>query len=120
MVIALIAQDGTKYDLETLVKNNIEFFMKHEIVATNGTSKRLAPIGLDIVETVNGGIDGGDIQIAGMILNGEINLVIFLTNVKDNFPHWYDAHSLERVCVAENVPFAMNIATAERLIEGVL
>lgn len=120
MIIALIAQDGTKDDLHTLVDKNIVFFNKHSFVATKGTATMLNEFGFDIVKTVRRGIDGGDIQIAEMVLAGNIDFVIFLTNVKEISPHWYDAHALVRVCIAEDLPFAMNVATAERLIKGEL
>lgn len=118
MKIALIAQDGVKTDMFNLVADNLDFLIKHEFISTFGTAQILAPIGLNIVKTVNSGIDGGDIQIAGMVLNNEIDLVVFLTNVKDNFPHWYDAHSLTRVCIAENIPFACNVRTANIILKS--
>jgi len=118
MIIAAIAQDGKKDDLYDHIDQNLAFYSEHQFIATKGSSSVLDLFGLDIVETVNRGIDGGDIQIAGMILNGDVAFVIFLANVKDNIPHWYDAHALVRVCIAEDIPFAMNPTTADLLIKG--
>jgi len=51
-----------------------------------------------------------------MIVNGEIDFVIFLRDPLTAQPHEPDVSALLRVCDVHNVPLATNLATAEALV----
>ncbi len=66
------------------------------------------------------GPDGGDLQIAGLIASGEIDIVIFLRDPLTAQPHDPDISALLRVCDVHDIPLATNHATAEALIGALL
>jgi len=55
-------------------------------------------------------------QIGAMIVNGNINFVLFLRDPLTAQPHEPDVSALLRVCDVHNVPLATNLATAEALV----
>ena len=72
------------------------------------------------VKQMHSGPDGGDLQIAGLIASGEIELVIFLRDTLTAQPHDPDITALMRVCDVHNIPLATNLASAEALIVSLL
>ena len=77
--IALIAHDGKKADMVSFVMKRIPFFTSKnvEVIATGTTGKHLIHAGLQKVRTMFSGPMGGDAQIASMIVNKEVDVVIF-------------------------------------------
>jgi methylglyoxal synthase len=116
--IALIAHDGKKDEM-------VGFAMKHQrdlapftLVGT-GTTARLVlnRVGLNITGMKSGPL-GGDVQIANMVLTGEVAAVIFFVEQMDVHPHDPDIHTLQRICNITNTPLALNPATAALLMRG--
>lgn len=118
--LAVIAHDGKKADLVAFVTYNRERLMEFHLVATATTGRLLADkVGLD-VERVASGPLGGDVLIAGRVVNGEIDAVIFIVDPLDKHPHEPDIQTLLRICNVRNVPLATNVASADLLISSPL
>lgn len=114
--IALIAHDGKKPNMVSLVMNNLALLKKHKIVATGTTGSLIKAEGLT-VRLLESGPKGGDAQIATMAVEGKLKCVIFLVDPLDVHPHQVDVSMLLRICNVHNVPLATNVATAELLIK---
>jgi methylglyoxal synthase len=114
--VALIAHDKKKLDLAMFVKEWKAVFSKCDLYATSTTGKVIEEkIGLS-VNKFQSGPYGGDLQIGAMIVNNEIDFVIFLRDPLTAQPHEPDVSALLRVCDVHNVPLATNLATAEALV----
>ena len=118
--IALIAHDGKKPDLIEWIKKNRDVLSKHFLCGT-GTTGRLIKghTGLP-VKTFNSGPLGGDLQIGSRIVEGEIDLVIFLWDPLEAQPHDPDVKALLRIAAVYNVPIANNLATADFIVNSSL
>lgn len=114
--VALIAHDKKKLDLAMFVKEWKRVFEKCELFATKSTGTIIEEkIGLK-VNKFESGPYGGDLQIGSMIVNNDIDFVIFLRDPLTAQPHEPDVSALLRVCDVHNVPLATNLATAEALV----
>lgn len=116
--IALIAHDAKKVDLVMLVSKHREKLSCCELIATGTTGKKINEKTGLVVKQMLSGPDGGDLQIAGLVVSEEIDLVIFLRDPLTAQPHDPDISALLRVCDVHNVPLATNLASAEALIES--
>lgn len=114
--VALIAHDKKKLDLAMFVKEWKRVFERCELYATKSTGTIIEEkIGLK-VNKFESGPYGGDLQIGSMIVNGDIDFVIFLRDPLTAQPHEPDVSALLRVCDVHNIPLATNLATAEALV----
>lgn len=118
MTIAIIAHDGKKADMVAFVKDHFELFKsKHiQLIATGTTGMHVRKAGLQ-VETVASGPLGGDAQIAGRLVEGQIDMVIFFRDPLGKHPHEVDVSMLMRLCDVQNIPLATNVETARRLVQ---
>lgn len=115
--IALVAHDEKKNVLLTWVKEHVEELKKHELIGTSNTAKLLSSV-LDIeVKPFGHGPNGGDILLAAKILNHEVDGVIFLIDTQNPHGHEHDIQTLIRTAVINNVPIALNTATAEYMVQ---
>tara|TARA_B110000459_G_scaffold11065_1_gene11191 strand:- start:32 stop:415 length:384 start_codon:yes stop_codon:yes gene_type:complete len=119
MNIALIAHDNKKADMVAFVSKRLPFFNgpNISIVTTGTTGKHVMHAGITNVTKVNSGPLGGDAQIAAMVVDGLIDLVIFLRDPLDKHPHDVDISMLMRLCDVHNVPLATNYKTASYLVK---
>ena len=116
-MIALIAHDAQKDDLLEFVRQHVEFFKTHKLVATGNTGKMLAEkLGLEI-ERVAHGPEGGDLIIGGRVAEGKIEAILFFRDPLTAQPHEPDVSALMRVCDVHNVPLATNKATADAVVD---
>ncbi|HJH31695.1 MAG TPA: methylglyoxal synthase [Methanosarcinaceae archaeon] len=118
MKIAIIAQDGMKVDIRTFALSHKTLLLNHTIISTEGTAKCIKNIGIDVT-AVASGQEGGDVNIADMVLRDEIDAVIFLLNPTKHFSHECDSHALIRVCNLKNVIFAGNLQTADAILKSI-
>ena len=115
--IALLVQEGMKDHLQKLVNDHKTVLSNNYIVSTKGTADYLHEnTEIAVTEIVNSGEEGGDISIANMLLEGDIDVAIFLLNPIRYFPHCQDAYALMRVCNFKNIPLAMNMKTADLIL----
>jgi len=118
MTIAIIAHDGRKAEMVGFVKDHIELFQKKNIalVATGTTGSHLERAGLEVRKMQSGPV-GGDAQIASMIVEGDVDMVIFFRDPLGKHPHEPDVQMLMRLCDVHNVPLATNMAAATRFVQ---
>lgn len=133
--IALIAHDRRKYDMIGWVKHNAETLLKNKLICTGTTGSLIEKAlkdwinnkidekldnaykldTLDIVK-MNSGPMGGDAQIASMVVEGKIDLCIFLIDDLSANPHEADIQMLLRQCRIHNIPVACNRHSADLMI----
>jgi methylglyoxal synthase len=117
-MIALIAHDRKKQELVAFVREFLEEFREHSLVATGSTGALLNhELGLHI-ERVAHGPDGGDLIIGGRVAQGAVQMVIFFRDPLTAQPHEPDVSALLRVCDVHNVPLATNLGTARLLLKA--
>ena len=119
MKIAVIAHDGKKAEMVAFLNRHMDFLKSvgTEIVATGTTGKHAQDAGRQ-----DGWIFSvmGDAQIAALVAEHQIAMVIFFRDPLGKHPHEPDVQMLMRVCDVHNVPIATNPASAEMMIRGFL
>jgi methylglyoxal synthase len=118
--IALIAHDHRKHDLVEWARFNRGTLSRHHLFATGTTGKVLEEeLGLSVRRLRSGPI-GGDQQIGAMIVDGEIDFLIFFWDPLEPQPHDPDVKALLRLAVVWNIPAACNRSTADYMISSPL
>jgi methylglyoxal synthase len=117
-LIALIAHDRQKDDMQAFCRRHRELLGHFALIATGTTGQRIMEAtGLAVTRYLSGPL-GGDAQIAARVAVGEVAAVIFLVDPLNAHPHEPDIQGLLRVCNVHNVPLATNLATAELVLRG--
>ena len=131
--IALIAHDARKFDMVEWVRHNAETLLKNKLVCT-GTTGKLIEDTLEVFITeyvpnkvffkgapkvritkMKSGPLGGDAQIAAMVVEGKIDLCVFLIDDLTANPR-EAASMLLRQCRIHNIPIACNRHSADLMI----
>ncbi|MBA3900355.1 MAG: methylglyoxal synthase [Bacteroidetes bacterium] len=116
--IALIAHNSRKNDLLNWTKVNYEILKEHTLIGTSNTSKLINDM-LDLkVQAFGHGPSGGDILLAARILQGEVNKVIFFIDAETPHGHEHDIQTLIRTAVINNIPIALNRASADLIVQN--
>lgn len=118
MNIGLIAHDNKKALMQNLCVAYHHILMKHTIIATGTTGRRIEEVtNLPIHKLLTGSF--GEQQLCAQIDNNNIDMVIYLRDPEnqrsDNEP---SLSNVLRHCDTNNIPVATNLATAEMLILG--
>ena len=114
--IALIAHDKKKDDMIALAGEYRNFLATCTLTATGTTGGRLInELGLT-VDRKHSGPFGGDLQIGSMLVEGEIDCVIFLRDPMTPQPHEPDINALVRACDVHNTPCATNVSSAHLVL----
>jgi len=100
--VALIAHDGKKAELVSFVLQNRHYIENITIYATGTTGKHIENAGFKVKRLLSGPL-GGDAQIATMVAEKNMDMVIFFR---------------ERLCDVHNVPLATNPASAALFLKG--
>ena len=114
--IALIAHDKKKDDMITLAAEYLDFLHTCQLTATGTTGGRLANELRLVVDRKHSGPFGGDLQIGAMLVEGELDAVIFLRDPMTPQPHEPDINALVRACDVNDIPCATNVCTAHMLL----
>ncbi len=115
-VVALVAHDEKKADMLELAREHRGLLGRLRLLGT-GTTGGLIARELDLpVERSASGPQGGDLQIAARIANGEVDAVVFLRDPLTAHPHEPDIQALLKVCDVYGVPVATNVAGATILL----
>lgn len=124
--IALIAHDSRKADMMEWVKYNVKTLQKNRLVCTGTTGGLVEKViqeyvnkhnieSIEIIKKKSGPM-GGDAQIASMVVEGEIDLCVFLIDDLTANPHEADIQMLLRQCRIHNIPVACNRSSADFMI----
>ncbi len=117
-MLALIAHDNKKDDLMELAARRRNLLSRFALIATGTTGGLVSQAtGLDVLRVQSGPL-GGDAQIAARVAQDEVRAVIFIVDPLFAHPHEPDVQGLVRICNVHNVPLALNIATAEMLLDA--
>ena len=116
--IALIAHDQMKSSLVEWCKKNYEALSHHFLCGTGTTAGLITrESGLPVKGYLSGPL-GGDQQIGSKVAEGEIDIIIFLSDPLTAQPHDPDVKALLRIAQVYNIPIANNLATADFLISS--
>jgi methylglyoxal synthase len=118
--VALIAHDARKDDMAEWAEFNRGTLSRCELVATGTTGTRVAhATGLQVQRLLSGPL-GGDAQVGALLVEQQLDLVVFFWDPLSSQPHDVDVKALLRLAVLYNVPIACNRATADFLISSPL
>lgn len=114
--IALIAHDGKKHELIQWCIENKNILEKHNLCGTGTTARMITDQTGLVVKGYNSGPLGGDQQIGAKIVEGKVDLVIFLSDPLQAQPHDPDVKALLRIAQVYDIPIANTKATADFII----
>lgn len=114
--IALIAHNSRKNDLLNWAKVHRETLLKYNLIGTTNTAKLINDMLELEVSGFGHGPSGGDIILAAKILGGEVQKVIFFIDAETPHGHEHDIQTLIRTAVINNIPIALNRASADLII----
>lgn len=116
MNVGLIAHDSKKRSMQDLCIAYGNILAKNQIYATDTTGRLIEEVtNLKIHKFLPGHL-GGKEQMASLIANNEMDMVIFLRNPDSPTTHEPDVNDVVKLCDKYNIPIATNLATAELLI----
>lgn len=116
--IALVAHDDHKEALLQTIVEHRDFLGRQTLYATSGTGQAIKNrYGLS-AQSVGHGPTGGDVRLAHLVLDGEIDAVIFLRSCTMVQGHEDDIRMLVRVCHMADCILATNFATARLVLDG--
>ena len=114
--VALIAHNSQKSNLLNWAKEHKGSLEGHNLIGTTNTAKLLSDV-LDLnVKGFGHGPSGGDILLAAKILQGEVQKIIFFIDAESPHGHEHDIQTLIRTAVINNIPIALNRASADLVI----
>ena len=113
--IALIADDCFKDDLVDFVSAHAPTLARYQLLSPAMTGERIQSATNLIVEQKLAGSLGGVVQIAAEVANGNVIAVIFLVDPSINQKQ-VGLDALLQVCQIHNVAIAINLATAEAIV----
>ena len=118
MNIGFIAHESKKKLLQNFCIAYRGILSKHQLYAT-GTSGRLIEEATNLdVHKLHAGHVGGEQQMASMIEQNQMDLVIYLREPLAPQKHDPDVKRIFHLCDTHNIPLATNLATAEMVIKS--
>ncbi|MDJ0691725.1 MAG: methylglyoxal synthase [Xenococcaceae cyanobacterium MO_188.B32] len=106
------------------LENTVNFLRKHQAVLSRYRLVTPEEIGTKIQAETDLSVDcllpsyqGGDSQLTSLVAKGEITAVICLLDTDYTQFQEPNIQVLQRICVVKNVPIAINLATAEIIID---
>ena len=118
MNIALVAHDEMKNTMIGFCIGYEAILKQYGLYATGTTGKRIMESTELNINRLASGPLGGDQQIGSKIVEGDIDLVIFLRDPLTSQAHETDIQALIRLCDVYHVPVATNLASAEIFIHA--
>ena len=109
---------------------NWKTLLDHELICTGTTGRMIeefliqktveAKLKLPKITKLKSGPLGGDQQLGAMIVEGKIDMLIFLWDPMQPQPHDVDVKALLRITVLYNIPTACNRSSADYMISSKL
>ncbi len=118
LVMALVAHDARKQDLVEWATYNRETLAAYQLYSTKNTGESLSRTADLNVNLLKSGPLGGDAQVGAMIVEGSVDIVVFLWDPLTTQPHDVDVKALLRLAVLYDLPIACNRHTADLLISS--
>ena len=130
--VALVAHDNRKRELIEWVQWNYDVLIRHHLVCTGTTGRRIEetlrarmatmnePAALEAITILRSGPLGGDQQLGAMIAEGRVDMLIFFWDPMEPQPHDVDVKALLRIAVLYNIPIACNRSSADFMISSPL
>lgn len=118
MIIGLIADDTRKTLMQNLCIAYKGILGKHELYSTGVTGRMIEEATNLHVHKFLAGSLGGEQQLAMMIEQNQIDMVIFLRNADKTINYDVQFNYVVPLCDEYSIPLATNIATAEMLLKG--
>ena len=117
--IGLVAHDDKKAALVDWSVAHQAFLSRHRLYATGTTGGRIlqALPDLDLTRLKSGPL-GGDQQLGALLAEGKLDMLVFFVDPLTAMPHDVDVKALMRLAIVYDIPMALNLATAERLVAG--
>ena len=114
--IGLVAHDDKKKLLSQWCANHKDKLAKLDLYATGTTGSQIVEdTGLSITLLKSGPL-GGDAQLGAMIVENELDGLIFFIDGLTAMPHDVDVKALIRLATLYDVPFACNKSTANAVL----
>ena len=114
--IALIAHNAKKNELLEWTQQNITTLRHYNLIGTSNTARLINNLLNLGVKPFGHGPSGGDILLSAKILRGKIHKIIFFIDSENPHGHEHDIQTLIRTAVINNVPIALNRASADYII----
>ena len=114
--IALVAHNEKKNALLEWAKVNKEELQNHKLIGTSNTARLLNSVLELDVEGYGHGPNGGDIILAAKILQNEVSKLVFFVDLQTPHGHEHDIQTLIRTATINNIPIALNPATATLIL----
>ena len=111
--LALVAHNQKKNELLEWVKQNRERLKVFKLIGTSSTAELVNSIMELGVKPFGHGPQGGDILLAARILEDQVHRVVFFMDPHTPHSHEHDIQTLIRTAVSNNIPFALNRASAD-------
>ena len=116
MVIALVAHDGLKPALLQWAKAHRRELSRYNLMGTGATARMLeGELRLPVREMASGP-EGGDQQIGAEIVAGSVSMLVFFWDPLWAAPHGCDVQALLRIATLNNIPVAVNAASADAMV----
>lgn len=115
--VALIAHDNMKNLMRKFVKMHVDKLKKFELTGTGTTCKILRSEGLEPAGQFASGPLGGDQQVGAMIVEGQLQAVLFFRDPLTSHAHAEDIGALGRLCDCYQCYFATNFRSASACLE---
>lgn len=128
--IAIVAHDNRKKDIIEWASFNWKELIQHDLICTGTTGRLIEETLSEICEKNNvvpptvrrlkSGPLGGDQQLGALIVEGEVDILIFFWDPMEPQPHDVDVKALLRITVLYNIPTASNRSTADFIVSSSL
>ncbi len=118
MNIGFVAHDSKKKLMQNFCIAYRGILAKNELYATGTTGRLIEEATTLNVHKYLAGHLGGTQQLGAQIEQNDLDLVIFLRDPLTQKINEPDVNPIVRICDANNIPLATNLATAELLIKS--
>ncbi len=116
--VAFIAHDATREELMALLQEFRHVLQRCKLVATFVTGAACERrLGLP-VHVLKSSVKGGDLQVAALVAEGEVDAVLFLRDPFEALRYEPDVTPLLKVCDLYKIPIATNAATARAILRS--